>query len=165
MELALLGFLRAGPQHGYQIHQTLSNPNGLGLIWSLKQSQLYALFTKLEKDGYVTSTLQSQDPHPPRRMFELTPVGRNACNAWLGSPVNTPRHIRQEFLAKLYFARQDGTGQVRKLVALQRAACLRWLEEMRDRKSKSVAFNQLIYQYRIGQVEALLAWLETLETA
>ena len=50
IELVLLGFLREGPMHGYQIFQMFSEPNSLKLVWELKQSQLYALLTKLELD-------------------------------------------------------------------------------------------------------------------
>jgi len=165
IELALLGFLRARPQHGYQIHQTLSDPNGLGLIWSLKQSQLYALFTKLEKDGYVTSILQSQDPHPPRRIFELTAEGRNACQGWLTCPVAVPRLVRQEFLAKLYFLQGDKES-TRLLIERQREICRRWLDDFKRQAAgyETKSFTWKTIQYRIKHIESILAWLEILES-
>ncbi len=163
LELALLGFLRGGPLHGYQIHQTLSDPNGLGQIWHLKQSQLYALLARLGKDGLVVSFLQNQEPYPPRRMFELTPKGQIIYSNWLCSPVSTPRLIRQEFMAKLFFARHDGRISVKTLIDEQRNTCLKWLEKIRQRGNHSTAFNQMVCQYRVGQIEAMLVWLETLE--
>jgi DNA-binding PadR family transcriptional regulator len=163
MELALLGFLRDKPLHGYQIHQTLSDPDGLGQIWHLKQSQLYALLAKLEKDELVVSFLQNQEPHPPRRMFKLTSKGQNAYFDWLRSPVDTPRLFRQEFMAKLYFARHDGRISVKRLIDSQRNTCLKWLEKIRQEENRSTVFNQMVCQYRVGQIEAMLAWLETLE--
>lgn len=81
-EHALLGFLRQRPMYGYEIHQQLSEPSGLGLVWQLKQSQLYALLAKLEQEGYVTTSPEPQQTRPPRKMFELTPAGSNAFLTW-----------------------------------------------------------------------------------
>ena len=53
IELSLFGFLRAGPLHGYQIHQKLSEATRLGLIWRLKQSRLYSLLDKLDLITFV----------------------------------------------------------------------------------------------------------------
>lgn len=161
IELALLGFLRAGPQHGYQIHQTLSNRDGLGLVWHLKQSQLYALLTKLEKDGYITSVLQNQEPHPPRRVFTLTASGSTAYLDWLTSPVALPRLVRQEFLAKLYFLRgEDSSAEL--LITRQRETCQRWLDEFKRQAAQSASgsYGWLTFQYRIGHIESIIAWLE-----
>jgi PadR family transcriptional regulator, regulatory protein AphA len=162
IELALLVFLRNGPQHGYQIHQTAADPRGLGLVWNLKQSQLYALLTKLEGDGYVSSVLQSQEPHPPRRMFELTPSGRKAYQNWLTNPVTVPRLVRQEFLAKLYFL-QDDKKSTRLLIDRQRETCQRWLDDFSRQAAQYEAgsYGWLTFQYRVSHTQSILAWLET----
>jgi DNA-binding PadR family transcriptional regulator len=163
MEFALLGYLQQGPQHGYQIHQMLSEPTGLGPIWRLKQSQLYALLTKLEKDGYIRGEVEIQEAaRPPRRMYQLTAAGRSAYQEWLKSPVNVPRFIRQEFMAKLYFARQEGDEKARALIELQRAICQQWLETIKSEKADRASFSGLLQQYRIGQIEATLNWLGSL---
>jgi PadR family transcriptional regulator, regulatory protein AphA len=164
MELALLGFLRQGPQYGYQLHQMISDPVGLGTIWRLKQSQLYALLTKLEKDGYIWGELGAQETaHPPRRMFQLTNTGQAIYQDWLKNPVSAPRLVRQEFMAKLYFARYESQEQARALIALQRAACRKWLEAKKVEKVEPSSFNWTLHQYRLSQIEALLAWLDVCE--
>ncbi len=53
MEYILLGFVAQGPIHGYDLHKKIGEPQGIGLIWRIKQSQLYALLDKLEKDGLL----------------------------------------------------------------------------------------------------------------
>ncbi len=162
IELALLGFLRQGPQHGYQIHLMLSNPEGLGPIWHLKQSQLYALLAKLEDDGCIWGVLQPQEAaRPPRRVFHLTHEGQTAFQKWLLSPVNMPRLMRQEFMAKLYFARQDDPEKARALLTLQRNTCQEWLDTFSAENVAPGSYRSLIRQYRIGQIEATLAWLDS----
>lgn len=163
LELALLGFLRQGPQHGYRIYSMTSEQAGLGSIWHLKQSQLYALLAKLEKDGYVSSTLQSQEPHPPRRVFKLTRLGDKAFCEWLTNPVEVPRLIRQEFLAKLYFARLEDKSTMRKLLEKQRVVCQSWLDRVQAELSGSEPMSYLwsTYQYRLENIQALQRWLDT----
>jgi DNA-binding PadR family transcriptional regulator len=161
LELALLGFLSKEPQHGYQIHQTASNLAGLGLIWYLKQSQLYALLTKLEKDGYIQGKMETQEPYrPPRRVFSLTPMGRNAYHNWLVTPVDAPRLMRQDFMAKYYFACQEGSGSARRLLEIQRVVCQQWLEEAQSESVKPGDFTWQLYQYRSGQIRSMVAWID-----
>jgi len=165
MELALLGFLLQGPQHGYQLHQMISDPAGLGLIWHLKQSQLYALLSKLELDGCVVSTLQNQDPHPPRKVFVLTESGRRVFHDWVTSPVTAPRLVRQDFFAKLYFAKRENKDVVQKLIEVQLVVCQNWVEDFKLKlaESEQMSFSWTMYQYRLGQVQALKHWLDLYE--
>ncbi len=103
LELALLGFLSHNPQHGYSLNQQLSARTGLGRVWRLKSSQLYALLEKLEAAGLVTSQLQPQEPHPPRRIFTLTQAGRLAYENWRVTAVERPNEMRQLILCPAVF--------------------------------------------------------------
>ena len=124
LEIALLGLLRAHPRHAYELHQLLQEGvEPLGLIWRLKQSNLYALLAKLEEAGYVASTVELHGTRPPRKILRLTPQGREAFAEWVRNPVEHGRDFRLEFLAKLYFAAQAGASTVRDLLSLQRQAC------------------------------------------
>lgn len=162
MELALLGFLSQGPAHGYQIHQLVSDPDGLGLIWRLKQSQLYALLLKLEQHGYIQAEIEVQEPaHPPRKVYHLTTTGQGVYQNWLQTPVTANRLIRQELMAKLYFARREGSRQAQILLDAQRAACQKWLEALNAEPVEPTSFNWLLHKYRIGQIKATLDWLDS----
>jgi PadR family transcriptional regulator AphA len=163
IEFSLLGFLRQGPQHGYQIHQQIIDPAGVGRVWRIKQARLYALLGRLEAEGYIQGALQPQRDRPARRVFSLTHAGEQAFLAWLDSPVESPRHMRQLFQVKLYFARQEGQGICARLVAKQRAACQVWLENLQalaDSQGDASSYAWLVTQYRIGQVQAMLGWLD-----
>jgi DNA-binding PadR family transcriptional regulator len=149
IEYALLGFLRHGPLHGYEIHRQLSDPAGLGLVWRLKQSQLYALLSKLEDAGYVTAAVEPQAARPPRKVFELTRSGREAFLDWVHSPVLHGREVRLHFLTKLYFAQREGREVAARLIEGQRAVCRGWLA----------------VQFRVAQIEAMLGWLDECQQA
>ena len=163
-EHALLGFLYQKPTHGSEIHRRLSDPEGLGLVWRVKQNQLYAQLSKLEKQGYVTTKLEPQKNRPPRKIFRLTEAGQEAYLEWRQSPVRHGRKLRLEFLAKLYFARKEGPEATRQLIDLQRAACCSWLEQAQKQagaRRDTRPFDWLVHKFRVGQLEAMLAWLDT----
>lgn len=167
IELALLGFLRRQPQHGYAIHQELADPAGLGPVWQIKLSQLYALLEKLEEAGYLTSSTTPQENRPPRKLFQLTPDGEDAFLSWVRRPVKHGRSLRLEFLVKLYFARLEGADVAAGLLSAQREQGREWLAtEQRLAGEESAAgrrYSRLVHQFRIGQIEAILAWLDYCE--
>jgi PadR family transcriptional regulator AphA len=127
IELALLGFLRSQPKHGYAIHQELSQSAGLGPVWQIKLSHLYALLGKLEDAGYVSASTEPQENKPPRKLFHLTDEGERTFLSWLQNPVKHGRSLRLEFLVKLYFARFEGGDMAARLLAAQREQCREWL--------------------------------------
>jgi DNA-binding PadR family transcriptional regulator len=168
IELALLGFVHECPVHGYEIYHQLSDPVGLWQVWRLKQSQLYALLTKLEEVGYLAATLQPQDARPPRKIYSLTEGGRAAFLRWLHSPVAHGRQMRVEFLAKLYFAYRQTPGVALQLVEQQLATCERWRVEFRtqmETASQPQPFTYAVHQFRLSQIDSFLAWLTTCRQA
>jgi DNA-binding PadR family transcriptional regulator len=166
IELALLGYLQGGPLHGYQIHQLLQEPGGLGQIWRIKQPQLYALLGKLEEAGLIQGAIQAQEARPARRVYDLTPAGKETYKKWLIAPVNTPRQMRQEFLGKYYFALLDSPQTVIALIEAQLSVCQRWLEWHQEQLSADprASFSRDVSQYRFGQIQTTLTWLQQLKT-
>lgn len=168
IEYALLGFVYEQPTHGYEIYQQLSDPRGLWQVWRMKQSQLYALLTKLEDEGYLVTTLQPQEARPPRKVYSLTAVGRTAFEQWLATPVTHGRQMRLEFLAKLYFAYRQGATVVSPLIEQQVLTCRRWLAVLQEQSSLPPAADPFAYavqQFRITQIESFLTWLITCQHA
>jgi hypothetical protein len=106
--------------------------------------------------------MQSQDPHPPRRVFKLTPIGETALSEWLSSPTTVPRLVRQELLAKLYFLQGTDNESARLLMKKQENLCRHWLGNYIQKASQcdSGTYQWLIYQYRISQIEATITWLD-----
>lgn len=163
IEYALLGFLRQQPMHAYEIHQTLLRAEALGLVWHIKQSLVYVMLERLETEGYVTAAIEPQGSRPPRKILSLTPGGQEAFAQWLITPVAHGRDFRLEFLAKLYFASHDHPANAATLIATQQAACRTWLIDLRAQAellSEVRDYDWLVLQFRIGQIEAILAWLD-----
>ena len=165
-ELALLGFLSGQPMYGYEIHQRMSDPDGLGQVWQVKQSQLYALLGKLEEEGYLTSEVQLQEARPPRKIFHLTESGQAIFQDWLSSPVEHGRDMRLDFLVKLYFL-QDNPSALRLLVEKQRAVSQGWQMHQEEslEPSQPPVYPWFVRQFRRQQIQAILNWLDEVQSA
>src|SRR6266571_4103978 len=98
-EYAILGLLESKPMHGYEMFQQFENGT-LRQIIHLEMSQMYAFFKKLERMKYIEAELEPQGSRPPRKIFHLTPAGREVFLQWLTEPVERPREIRILFLIK-----------------------------------------------------------------
>jgi PadR family transcriptional regulator, regulatory protein AphA len=125
------------------------------------------MLERLEEAGYITSTLEPQNSRPPRKILHMTPSGHAAFDRWLALPVEHGRDFRLEFLAKLYFASQDDPAIVARLLIAQRAACQEWLSDLRSQADATKGerdYDWLVLQFRIGQIDAILIWLDTCET-
>lgn len=159
--LALLGFVRRQPRHGYDIYRQLTQSPELRPVWRVKQSRLYALLARLEDAGLLRATAEPADGRPPRKVFHLTAAGAAAFAEWLAQPVAQPRDIRLEFMLKLYFALQEGGETAARLVERQRAVCAGWLVEKSS--AAEAPFAQAVTAYRRAHVRAIGEWLDGLQ--
>jgi DNA-binding PadR family transcriptional regulator len=163
LEYALLGFVRNGPSYSYEIHQQLERTAVLHLVWHMKQRQTYALLERLEQEGCLASETVMQERRPPRRMLRLTAQGVATFQNWVVLPVEHGRDFRQEFMAKLYFAQREGAKTVSVLIDRQIEVCRGWLEEFQLQLAVlpvDEPLDRLVILFRIGQLEAILTWLE-----
>jgi len=82
LEPALLHVLQAGPQHGYALVGALE---GLGLeAYPTDLSGIYRILRDLEEMGAVVSDWdEASSGGPPRRVYELTPMGRQYLTEWV----------------------------------------------------------------------------------
>jgi PadR family transcriptional regulator, regulatory protein AphA len=163
IELALLGFLHQRPMYGYEIHRSMSDPAGLGQVWALKQSQLYALMGKLEAEGWLYSELETQETRPARKVFHLNPSGTHAFLDWLHAPVEHNRDMRLNFLVKLYFIRNEGESAMIQLVQKQRAVCLDWLQYQHEHLASDQtppSYEWYVRRFRSNQIQAMIDWLD-----
>jgi len=159
--MVLLGLLRPGPRHGYDLTREFLPDTVLGDIVHLEPSLLYANLKKLEREGLVRSTVQQQGARPPRRILELTEHGADTLDRWLAEPVERTRDLRLEFLLKLYVARMLGSGDAEQLVAGQREVCRTFVSSLRAQlDAEEDDFRRLVLEMRLAQNTALLEWLD-----
>lgn len=155
----LLGLLMAQPLHGYELFQEFSRD--LGRVWQIGLSQLYAQLKQLEEAGLVTAQTEPQPSRPPRKVYRLTGEGRAVFEDWVHQPTPYLRHLRVEFLARLYFFRRLSLPGLEDLVAVQKDVCRTQIERFQRHAAETDDdFRRLVLEFRQGQLEAVILWLD-----
>ena len=72
-------------------------------FWTATQSQIYRELHALEQEGAVEVERRPGDGKPDRKVYSLTPRGREALAAWLAEPLD-PLVLRHPLLLKFVFA-------------------------------------------------------------
>jgi DNA-binding PadR family transcriptional regulator len=160
-EFALLGFLMAGPSHGYDLHQRFVTE--LGNVWHLSQSQAYAILKRLEHHGDISARVIEQDKLPDRQRLRISPAGKRRFMDWLehGCGSNA-RSIRLEFLTRLYFSNLYTPGNTPQIVAAQSAeikANIERLEDMLAHLPREQTYNRLSLDLRLRQMKLIQDWM------
>jgi PadR family transcriptional regulator, regulatory protein AphA len=169
-EHAILGLLSLddGAGHGYDLARHFGEGQPLGGVLRLEPGMLYHHLKKLQRAGWLTSTVEPQGSRPPRQVYRITDEGRGELARWLQEPVARTREIRLEFLVKLYFARRFDPDLATRLIAEQRETCERLehsLSSQLETFDETVAedeqaFSRLVLELRLAQTRAAIAWLE-----
>lgn len=153
--------LSRGPLHGYEICRNLQE--GIGAIWRLRKSHVYALLVRLEREGLVVHERVEQETLPAKKVFMLTVSGEDVFKKWLEEPVVHIRDIRLELPAKLWFSRQSDRACERRLVERQLAVCrenVRGLEHAKRSSRNQV--EAMSIDFRLAITKGVISWLEGL---
>ena len=162
LEYVLLGLIRRDSTYGYELLHLCNDPHGIGLIWRVKPGPLYAALEKLEQHGYLTSALIPGDGSPIRKEYRITPAGKQLFEGWMITPLKAARDFRQDFLAKMYFAADFESEDLKDLIDQQKKQCLRWRTSLEQQLLSGNEFEKLVFTFRIRQIKFVMQWLADL---
>lgn len=158
----ILGILTFGPAHGYDICRRLAEE--AGCVWRLGKSQVYALLSRMERDGLVEHDRIHQESLPSKNIFRLTPKGAEIFNAWVRTPVNHIRDMRLEFLTKLWFSRLLGNSMEADLIEKQIVLCRKKIQSLEDlMPSCKVEIEKQSVAFKIAVARSVMSWLMELK--
>ena len=132
---AILGLLAIGPMSRYDVASWAQS--SIAHFWNIERSQVYAELPRLEKQGLVEGTSVRQRSLPTKRVYRLTPKGRDRLVAWLEDPAVEPDRFRSEFLVKFFFADQMSREAALRLIRTYREGATAYVAEL-DRISAAV---------------------------
>lgn len=161
----ILGLLAAEARHGYQLLQCFQDSSGLGEVWSLSTSQLYAVLKRLEQRGLIAGQQITSETAPTRTEYCLTPGGAKALEAWLDDPTPSAsiNHVRVQFLSRLFIARLLNLDTV-PLVRRQRLACeQRKAQLLARRQAAAPGIGLLTIELVLAQLNAAIDWIDRCE--
>lgn len=161
MRLPLLALLAKEPAHGYELRSRLEQIFGEAYP-SPNIGQVYLTLQRLERAGLVHSEDVVQSARPNKRVYDLTPAGREAVTAWLEEPSNGPR-VRDDFFMKLALGPLVGDIDRLGLINRQRRHYLGQMRELASLAAESTEGNptaRLLAEGAMLHVQADLDWLE-----
>ena len=160
MRLPLLALLAKEPAHGYQLKALLERTFGAAYP-SPNIGQVYVTLQRLARDGLVTCEDVAQTSRPAKRVYELTPAGRDALAAWVEAPSDGPR-IRDEFFMKLALSPLTGDADRMALINRQRRhylSLMRGLSGLAEQAGHG-PIPRLLIEGAMLHLQADLDWLE-----
>jgi DNA-binding PadR family transcriptional regulator len=159
---SLLALLCERPHYGYELRQEFEARTGS--TWPLNIGQVYTTLDRLQRDGLVESDGGDAEG---RKVWHVTPAGRDEVATWLARPVAKPAPTRDELAMKLAIAASLDHVDVAAIIQAQREATARTLQDLTRTKAAGpdTASPQefawlLVVDSMIFQAEAEIRWLD-----
>jgi DNA-binding PadR family transcriptional regulator len=156
----LLGLLEREPSHGYDLKREYDSYFGRGR--PLPFGQVYSTLARLARDKLVAPGEAEPGEGPDRKRYTITAAGRQELETWLASPIEPEPHLQSVLFAKVVLALILGRPAGRYIDA-QRAAHLRRMRELRERRRRGGPLDALLADYAMFHLEADLRWIELTE--
>lgn len=144
MDLIILGVLQGMPMHGYQLKQQIEASFGKQ-FFNMSNSKLYPKLAKLEAEGYITSHREQQEKVPDRKVYEITPAGRQKIHDLVVAPPG-PREDIIDFRGRAVFFDMVTPDERRRVTE----PFLRQAEkDLKDAREKHEKFNKYMGKYSL----------------
>ena len=166
MDFILLGLIGRKPTHAYDLYRQLTGTEELKTLWTFRQSRLYAVLDKIERNGLIMTHIEQDSPLPVRKICTLTPEGAATFDRWLHTPVEHMNEIRSDFLGKLYFLKDLPAAEREAVVEAQKASCrsmLSRIEKNLSRHTDPRDYLHMVYSFRAEFIRGAIRWLDSLE--
>ncbi len=161
VKYAMLGLLHYRDMHGYRIKQHMEQH--FGNLWSINYGQIYPNLKKMEEEGLVTKKEVVRSGAPTRKLYSITPAGREAFAEWLLSDPHGTMLLRDPFLLRFVFfgfgTRERALQLVDEQIRLYETHLAKRRENMRR------WHRQGVYVRQMGELglllnETILEWLK-----
>jgi DNA-binding PadR family transcriptional regulator len=131
----------------------------LGRIWHIPRPAIYRALGRVEAAGLVTPDAVEPGRGPQRTIYSTTQAGREAVDAWLGTPVRHVRDVRSHLLMKLALLERAGRDPVDLLIR-QRAVLEPIVAAIRAESTERKGFDATLLAWRRATADATLSFLD-----
>ena len=152
----LLGLLRTGPRHGYDLKRAYDER--FGHDRPLAYGQVYSTLARLLKNGLVEVEQEPGDG-PDRKRYAITDAGVSDVDAWLSHPEKPEPYLQSTLYTKVVLALLTGFDAAQ-VLDTQRSEHLRLMRDLTRRKTEGDLADQLVCDHALFHLEADLRWLE-----
>jgi PadR family transcriptional regulator AphA len=105
----VLAVIAEEPRHGFSVARELAPDAPIGQVWTVRRPLVYRALEYLAGDRLIEASRTEpgrQGPH--RTVYRATRAGRARLRRWLDEPVDHPRDVRAELLAKFVLRARRG---------------------------------------------------------
>lgn len=165
--LYILGFLlRYGPQHGYQLKKLLAEQ--MADFTQIKLPTIYYHLEKMEAKGLVTAREGREGQRPEKRVYEISPAGREEFTALLARALELEYRPTFAVDGALYFSDQVEPGAFAAALRCHAANLRESLDNIRAHRGQVLphvpgemrAAAELIFSHHELHFQAELDWAE-----
>ncbi len=108
LDPVILGFLKDGPQTGYQLKKRMDQ--SVANFWTISYGGLYPVLKKMAENGDIKENKQLSEKNRGT-YYEITPAGKEKFARWLMDDYKQVV-IKDEFLLKVFFSSDDELVQL-----------------------------------------------------
>src|SRR3954454_15234274 len=108
---AVLGLLSFARMSGYDLAAV--SERSIAHFWPVSKTQVYAELHRLAEAGLTAGTRAETSGGPARTVYELTPAGEAALDAWLAQPADDRTPLRAPALLKVLLGHRGAPRQSR----------------------------------------------------
>ena len=166
MDFLLLGIIDRQPTHAYDLYKQVTSSEELKTLWTFRQSRLYAVLDKIEKNGLISTYIDPESSLPVRKICTLTSAGKIVFENWLHSPVEHMNEIRSDFLGKLYFLKDRPAEERNQVLRAQKQRCQSWLRNIEKKLSEHpdhADYLHHVWSFRAAFIRSTLQWISEIE--
>lgn len=154
-ELVILGLLKSGPKHGYEIRKLLKNV--LRVFTSFESTSIYYPLKVLEEKGYLEKEFLKKGSRPQRYVYKLTPRGESYVDKLLLDNILTlQRPFVNMDLSLFFFPHIDKKLALSKVKVRLRALerLRRWLLKRIHNFTPQAPYLKKILEHNLFLIEA-----------
>lgn len=109
LEHALLVALAERPASGLDLARRFDR--SIGFFWHATHQQIYRVLARMDADGWVDVEQVAQSGRPDKKVYAVSPTGRDALASWLATP-SPMKPLRSELPVKMRGASYGDRGAV-----------------------------------------------------
>lgn len=173
LEIAVLGLLKEGPMHGYEIRKRLGVT--LGPLWTVSFGSLYPCLRRLRKSGLVQEkttdgadrrrrkAATSTKTRRSRKVYEITPEGETHFFTELeeGAVYDTDT-FQTRFAFFRYLSKEARIGLLERRKVHLQEKLIEFRDSLQTAKERIDAYTMQLIEHGMEATEQDIRWLERL---
>jgi len=158
-DLLLLGLLFDQNMYGYQITEVIKSH--LSLFANMKKPTAYYALDKMEKSGYITSSVEREGNRPERHVYQITQEGKDRFFELLRENLGSFFRIYYADDIGITFLSKLPASEVNKLLSQKREKAKHVLEEMESGTLAHPEHMSYAIEHITRHLEADILWLDS----